>query len=434
MPDLHAKSINYSKFSVLIVSVMMFIMSLEMIRFEQWQEFWKVVRPESMTGYLLWGSALVLMFCVLNFVRQERNNLQQTLNRIAIQNKENSESVWQLLDELSGLSDGDLTIYLSEQDNLTGAIAESVNFALNTLRHLVTTIYHVAQKVNQHALSAQDIMKDHATNSAKQKAEINAATQSIMKIAESIKEVSQGAYKSSKVADKAVSIAKSGTTIVQNSIKSMENIKNHIQATQGQIKKLGDSSQQIGESVSLIDDITEQTNILALNAAIQAAMAGEAGKGFAVVAEEVQRLAERCNHATQQIKLIVGIIQRDTQETIRLMDKSTLEVGQGSRLAYDAGLALEHIETVSVELNALIERISNEATTQANMSEKIADNMSHIEQNTDATYRETKDANLTISQLVDLAEELNLSIDGFKLPKHASAHLQSSRLHAMQGK
>lgn len=430
--ELQANTKNYSKYAVLTVSIIMFAMSLNLISISQWQDFWQIIRPESMTGFLLWISALILMFCVLSFVRQERRNLQMMLNRISLQNKANSESVWQLLDELSGLSDGDLTIFLSEQDNLTGAIAESVNFALNTLRHLVTTIYHVAQKVNQNTLGAQDIMKDHASNSAKQKAEINAVSQSVKKMAESIKEVSQGASKSSKVADKAVSISKNGRTIVQNSIKSMENIKNHIQATQGQIKKLGDSSQQIGESVSLIDDITEQTNILALNAAIQAAMAGEAGKGFAVVAEEVQRLAERSNHATQQIKLIVGIIQRDTQETIRLMDKSTMEVGQGSRLAYDAGLALEHIETVSVELNALLEKISNEANTQAHMSEKIADSMNQIDQNTDSIYSETRQANQTISQLVDLAEELNLSIDGFKLPKHASSNFHPASMHAIQ--
>tara|TARA_R110002110_G_scaffold65206_4_gene179923 strand:- start:5752 stop:7068 length:1317 start_codon:yes stop_codon:yes gene_type:complete len=402
------------------ISVCILAVSCAFIELNQWKVFWQIIRPESMAGYIMYSCICVMLSLKLSLLRYQNRKMKESLQHATLQNKLKAEAVWQLLDELSGLSEGDLTISLSERDDVTGAIAQSVNYALNTLRELVTTISHGAQNVNYRALSAQDLMKDHATNSAEQKKEINVATQSILKMVASIKEVSSDAHKSSNVADKSVNIAKNGATVVQNSIENMNNIKSHIQATQVQIKKLDDSSQQIGETISLIDDITEQTNILALNAAIQAAMAGEAGKGFAVVAEEVQRLAERSNHATRQIKLIVSLIQKDTKESIRLMEQSTTEVGQGARLAHDAGLALENIETVSIELNDLIERISHEAGTQAKMSEIIADNMRHIKKNTETTHQETQEASKRISQLVGLAVELNNSIDGFTLPKEES--------------
>lgn len=404
-----------------LMSLCILLVSLAFLEAAQWQGFWRFIRPEQVVSYAIYGVGILTLSLLLGYVHYKNKGANETLQYATLQNKLNAEAVWQLLDELAGLAEGDLTISLSVHENITGAIAQSVNYALNTLRGLVVTISHVAQDINQRALGAQNLMKNHATNSAEQKEEINTATQSILKMAHSIKEVSADAQKSAKVADKSVNIAKNGATVVQNSIRNMENIKKHIQATQGQIKKLDDSSQQIGETITLIDDITEQTNTLALNAAIQAAMAGEAGKGFAIIAEEVQRLAERSNHATRQIKLIISLIQKDTKESIRLMEQSTSEVGQGARLAHDAGLALENIETVSIELNSLIERISLEANTQVHIANRIGDNMGQIDRHTDIMHKEAKSANETASQLASLAMDLNYSIDGFTLPSEKTS-------------
>ena len=135
--------------------------------------------------------------------------------------------------------------------------------------------------------------------------------------------------------------------MVRNTIDGMDTIREQIQDTAKRIKRLGESSQEIGDIVSLINEIADQTNILALNAAIQAAMAGEAGRGFAVVADEVQRLAERSATATKQIAGLVKTIQTDTNEAVSSMEQTTAEVVKGAELANSAGTALEEIETVS---------------------------------------------------------------------------------------
>ena len=144
----------------------------------------------------------------------------------------------------------------------------------------------------------------------------------------------------------------------------MNTIRETIQETSKRIKRLGESSQEIGNIVELINDIAEQTNILALNASIQASMAGEAGRGFAVVADEVQRLAERAANATKQIEVLVRTIQTDTNEAVVSMERSTTDVVGGALLAENAGAALEEIEQVSNQIASLVQNISGSSRQQ----------------------------------------------------------------------
>lgn len=164
----------------------------------------------------------------------------------------------------------------------------------------------------------------------------------------SIDQVSANASESAQVAQRSVYIASNGAQVVNRSIEGMDTIREQIQETSKRIKRLGESSQEIGNIVSLINDIADQTNILALNAAIQASMAGEAGRGFAVVADEVQRLAERSASATKQIETLVKTIQTDTNEAVISMEQTTTEVVRGANLAKDAGIALDEIQKYRV--------------------------------------------------------------------------------------
>jgi twitching motility protein PilJ len=195
----------------------------------------------------------------------------------------------------------------------------------------------------------------------------------------------------------------------------MNEIRNQIQETSKRIKRLGESSQEIGEIVELISDITEQTNVLALNAAIQAASAGDAGRGFTVVAEEVQRLAERSAEATKQISAIVKTIQTDTQDAVSAMEESTRGVVEGAKLSDAAGQALAEIGQVSNNLSGLIENISASTQGQANSATKVARLMQDIlrvnEQTTTGTQRTAE----AVDELNALATELKGSVAGFKV-------------------
>ncbi len=330
-------------------------------------------------------------------------------------NRENQDAILRLMNELGDLADGDLTVTATVSESVTGAIADSINYTIEELRVLVGRINDAANRVTLATEIARQTSADLLGAAERQSSEIQEAGQSALDMARSMNEVSGNATESAQVARQSLAAAEKGTTAVQDSIKGMNEIRNQIQETSKRIKRLGESSQEIGEIVELISDITEQTNVLALNAAIQAASAGDAGRGFTVVAEEVQRLAERSAEATKQISAIVKTIQTDTQDAVSAMEQSTRGVVDGAKLSDAAGQALAEIGDVSRNLSDLIENISLSTQGQANSATKVARLMQDIlrvnEQTTVGTQR-TADA---VDELTALASELKGSVAGFKV-------------------
>jgi twitching motility protein PilJ len=331
------------------------------------------------------------------------------------QNRVNQEAIQRLLDEISNLANGDLTVRAQVTEHMTGAIADSINYTIDELRRLVAGINNASQQVTSATQEAQTVSGQLLQAAHKQAAEIQGAGQSIGQMAQSMIEVSKKANDSSKVAESSLHAAQKGAQAVQNAIRGMNDIRVQIQESSKRIKRLGESSQEIGEIVQLISDITEQTNVLALNAAIQAASAGEAGRGFTVVAEEVQRLAERSAEATKHISTIVKSIQRDTQEAVEAMERSTQGVVQGTRTADEADQALREIGTVSRQLAELIESISQATQQQAASAGKVAANMKVILGITQLTTDGTKQTATSAARLTALADGLKSSVAGFKL-------------------
>ena len=331
------------------------------------------------------------------------------------ENKRNQEAILRLLNEMGNLADGDLTVQASVTEDVTGAIADSINFTIEELRTLVRGINSATDQVTKATQETQAISNRLYEASQRQNREIQQASASVLQMAQSISEVAQNASQSAKVAQMQLSAAEKGGQAVQNQISGMNEIRSQIQDTSKRIKRLGESSLEIGEIVELISDITEQTNVLALNAAIQAASAGEAGRGFTVVAEEVQRLAERSGEATKQIEAIVKTIQADTQDAVAAMEKSTVGVVEGTKLSDAAGQALTEIQRVSRELADLISRISSQTQMQSTSVTDVTRGMQGILKITEETTEGTKQTNVSIGQLTRLAAELRSSVAGFKV-------------------
>ena len=331
------------------------------------------------------------------------------------ENKRNQEAILRLLNEMGNLADGDLTVQASVTEDVTGAIADSINFTIEELRTLVKGINSATDQVAKATQDAQAISNRLYEASQRQNKEIQQASSSVLQMAQSINEVSQSAVQSARVAQQSLAAAEKGGQAVQNQIAGMNEIRTQIQDTSKRIKRLGESSLEIGEIVELISDITEQTNVLALNAAIQAASAGEAGRGFTVVAEEVQRLAERSGEATKQIEAIVKTIQADTQDAVAAMEKSTVGVVEGTKLSDAAGQALEEIRKVSRELAELIGGISAQTQKQSASVSDVTRGMQGILKITEETTEGTKQTNVSIGQLTRLAAELRSSVAGFKV-------------------
>jgi twitching motility protein PilJ len=369
----------------------------------------------------VFGLAAVAMLILLGIelVRDTAKRLKETEERnreTERQNKENQEAIMRLLDEIGGLADGDLTTHATVTETFTGAIADAINFAIDALRKLVATINETTVQVSAAAQETQATAMHLAEASDHQAQQITAVSAAVNEMAASIEQVSNNAISSTEVAQKAVSIANKGATAVQNTMKGMDSIRENIQETSKRIKRLGESSQEIGDIIELISDIADQTNILALNAAIQAAMAGEAGRGFAVVADEVQRLAERATDATKQIESLVRTIQSDTKEAVASMEQSTSGVVNGAKLAQNAGESLAEIESVSNHLAEIIQNITDAAQQQSTAATSISETMNVIQEVTTQTSAGTNETAVSIGNLAELANELRKSVSGFKLP------------------
>ena len=331
-------------------------------------------------------------------------------------NDRNQEAIMRLLDEMGSLAEGDLTVKATVTEDMTGAIADSINFAVEQLRSLVATINDTSVQVASSAQETQATAMHLAEAAEHQAQEISSASDRINEIAASINQVSRNSAESAEVAQRSVQIATNGAGVVRQTIAGMDSIRDQIQETSKRIKRLGESSQEIGSIVELINDISEQTNILALNAAIQAASAGEAGRGFAVVADEVQRLAERASNATKRIEALVQTIQSDTNEAVSSMEQTTSEVVAGARLAEDAGTALGEIEKVSSDLSNLIQGISSAAQQQSSAATNITATMNTIQQITSQTSQGASQTAESIGNLAQLAADLRRSVADFKLP------------------
>ena len=330
-------------------------------------------------------------------------------------NRENQDAILQLMNELGDLADGDLTTSATVSENITGAIADSINYTIEELRLLVGRINDAANRVTAATEIARQTSAELLSAAERQSREIQDAGQSALEMARSMSEVSGSATQSAQVARQSLAAAEKGTQAVEDSIKGMDEIRNQIQETSKRIKRLGESSQEIGEIVELISDITEQTNVLALNAAIQAASAGDAGRGFTVVAEEVQRLAERSAEATKQIAAIVKTIQTDTQDAVSAMEQSTQGVVAGAKLSDAAGQALAEIGHVSRNLSDLIENISTSTQSQADSATEVAKLMQDILSVTEQTTAGTQRTAAAVDELNALASELKGSVAGFKV-------------------
>ena len=330
-------------------------------------------------------------------------------------NRQNQDAILRLMNELGDLADGDLTVTATVSEDITGTIADSINYTIEELRVLVGRINDAANRVTLATEMARKTSEELLAAAERQSKEIEEAGRSVLTMASSMNQVSSEATQSAQVARQSLSAAEKGAQAVQDSIKGMNEIREQIQETAKRIKRLGESSQEIGEIVELISDITEQTNVLALNAAIQAASAGEAGRGFTVVAEEVQRLAERSAEATKQIAAIVKTIQTDTQDAVSAMEESTQGVVEGAKLSDAAGQALAEIGSVSQNLASLIENISSATQQQAQSAAGVAETMKDILNVTEQTTAGTKQTAEAVGELAGLATELKGSVAGFKV-------------------
>lgn len=353
-------------------------------------------------------SSLVFIWMLSRGFRQQIKQGEHSLEAT-------QQAILRLLDEMEVPAEGDLTARMSVTEHMTGTIADSINLMIEALQELVKKVNHAGSQVVDASGQAEQISSDLLNATQEQARKIEDATVAVLGVAESLEAVSDSAEECAEVARQTLHAAENGAGAVQDAMAGMNEIRVYIQETSKRIKRLGESSQEIGEIVTLISDITEQTNILALNASIQAATAGEAGKGFSVIAQEIQRLAEHSAEATRQISALIRNIRGDAQDTIIAMERSTASVVEGSKRANTTGSALEEIETVSKRLAQLVIRITEATQKQTHISNKVAKGMEDILSITQQTTRGTQQNADSIRQIAEHVTDLKSSVANFKV-------------------
>jgi twitching motility protein PilJ len=232
----------------------------------------------------------------------------------------------------------------------------------------------------------------------------------------SMKQVSNNAEASAEAARRALDAAEQGNRSVRETVEGIRRIHSSVEATAQRIKALGDRSLEVSEIVKVINDITEQTNLLALNAAIEAARAGEAGRGFAVVADEVRKLAEHSRTAAKDIAALIKSIQAETNDAVVVMEEGTKEVEIAAKLADQAGSALDAISSVVRQSAELVQEISLASKQQVRGTEGVAHTMQIISNITRRTSEGVRQTARTVEQLVHRSEQLNEALSQFRIP------------------
>ncbi|MBI2678682.1 MAG: HAMP domain-containing protein [Candidatus Koribacter versatilis] len=359
------------------------------------------------------------------------DNLNRTAEKVskAVFNQEAQESLQRSVTEFltitSQIARGDLTLRGKVTNDALGNVVDSVNYMLDNFAKVLERVRKAAIDVSSSAseiLVSADEMS-HGANQQDQ--EITNTSSAVEELTVSMKQVSNNAEASAEAARRALDAAEQGNRAVRDTLEGMQRIRASVQATAKKIKSLGDRSLEISEIINVINDITEQTNLLALNAAIEAARAGEAGRGFAVVADEVRKLAEHSRTATKDIAALIKAIQAETNEAVVVMEEGTKEVEVGARLADQAGKALEAISSVVRQSAELVQEISLASKQQVRGTEGVANAMQIISNITRSTSQGARQTARTVENMVKLSEQLNEALSQFRISSTAPERADS---------
>ena len=339
-------------------------------------------------------------------------------NMIQIRQDEHDKlnnSIIQLLEEITLLADGDLTIRATVTDDVIGTLADSLNLMLDNLGRAFRRIKDSAEQVGATANVLSESTGELADQNNNQSKLLNEAVGKIAVLTEVIKKAADQAVQSADSSTASSHVAEEGATAVRETSHSMEAIRSNVQNTARAIKRLGESSQEISDFARTINEISDRTSILALNASIQAAAAGEEGRGFAVVAEEIQRLAERAAASTRQIETLIRNILGEITEAGVSMDASIQEVVQGTKLSQNALAKLEDITTRSNEVADLIQSVAVASKEQAETTAQLAEKMTEIGQISLETAQETMGASISMREMAAMGDDMLQAVTAFKI-------------------
>ena len=347
---------------------------------------------------------------------RERLDLQRSL---AEQERQRSESLQRellsLVDDVEGATNGDLTVRAQISAGEIGIVADFFNAIIENLRDIVRQVKQSAGQVNTSVDTNNVAIRNLAEDANSQAQQLEAALQSVEQMTNSIQQVANSAQQAANASIAAANTAENGSVVIEQSVQSILQLRQTVAETAKKVKRLGEASQQISKIVVLIDQIALKTNMLAVNASIEAALAGEEGRGFAVVAEEVGALAAQSATATKEIESLVESIQQETSEVVQAMEASTVQVVEGTNLVEEARKSLSQIMQVSRQVNELFQEISLATTSQVQTSESVRSLMSTLSQQSQNSSEVSRNVSKALQATAEVANQLQASVQTFKV-------------------
>jgi twitching motility protein PilJ len=367
-----------------------------------------------------------------NLVKQVKKLLQEQSNslekleqarqqaEVLAKEQEDKNQVLQLelmnlLQDVEGASTGDLTVHSQIVDGEIGIVADFFNSIIESLRQIVSQVKQAAENVNTSVGTNKGAIAHLAEEARHQADQITVTLNSVEEMTRSIQEVAHNAQTAAEVTRIAASQAETGGASMERTVNSILQLQETITGTADKVKHLGEASQQISRVISLIKQIAMQTNLLAINASIEAARAGQEGRGFAVVAEEVGELAAQSATATKEIEKIIASIQKETIQVVEAMEIGTVQVQEGTRLVENTKESLQQIVQVSLQINQLVESISGATVSQARTSQSVTKLMKEIAQVSEQTSATSREVSNALEQTVGITQKLQASVGTFKV-------------------
>ncbi len=343
------------------------------------------------------------------------NERVSVLTNIENENEQLNDSIVTLLETVSQLAQKNLTIKAKVNEDITGPLAD----ALNLMAAETTSVLNEVTRISSDVAETSNLVKSQSDNvlllAQKERSEVEQATIELKSAADTMNKIAQLAEQSNNAAETALTTTLTAMDTVSNTVESINNIRTTIHETEKRIKRLGERSQEISTAVNLINNISERTHILALNASMHAASAGEAGRGFAIVADEVQRLSENAREATSQIGTLVNNIQIETTNTVNTMNELITQVVSGSKLAEMAGSQMQETQTTTTELVNMVQKIAENAIKQAGTSNQLRERTDIIRDSVRKTGSHLQDQTKYTDELVEQAMQLVASVGVFQL-------------------
>lgn len=344
------------------------------------------------------------------------NKVNEAVRELEEKEKYLSHSVDTMLECMDKFANGDLTVKLTvaRNDNI-GRLYSGLNKATENIRKLIVMIMTSAEQIASETSSIVSSAETMAAGAKSQSSDTMEVASAIEEMTKTIIETSHNASAAVDTAKNAGGKAKEGGIVVSEVMSGMNRISDVVTASAAKVFELGKSGDKIGEIIQVIDEIADQTNLLALNAAIEAARAGEQGRGFAVVADEVRKLAEKTSKATKEIADMIKRIQRDTIDAVESMKSGTAQVEEGKKLAEKAGVVLNEIVNEAYKVTDLVNHVADASEEQSASSEQVSKNVEAISKVADATVRDVQQIANAVDDLDKLAMELKEIVNKFNI-------------------